>query len=202
MLMKAKKYIRYWPSLMAFALIAVGTIIWVNAGDDPVDSLDRLPTVVATSRVEQGTERALLLDAVEIRDLEIGARPEGALSDIADIPEGVLVSTHVAGQAVLSTSVAPNRVAALGPGYVAISVRLDSQRWVGPVLLTGRTVNVYDIDPEGPRLISPEAVVVEAESPNNVDPKQETILSLGVRSDTLAAVLLAASENRIWLVGE
>jgi hypothetical protein len=56
---------------------------------------------------------------------------------------------------------------------VAISVRLDSQRWVGPVLLTGRTVNVYDIDPEGPRLISPEAVVVEAESPNNVDPKQE-----------------------------
>jgi hypothetical protein len=80
-----------------------------------VDSLDRLPTVVATSRVEQGTERALLLDAVEIRDLEIGARPEGALSDIADIPEGVLVSTHVAGQAVLSTSVAPNRVAAPRP---------------------------------------------------------------------------------------
>jgi hypothetical protein len=202
MLMNAKRYFRYWPSLLAFTLIALGTIIWVNAGADPVDSLDRLPTVVATTRVDQGTERAVLLDSVEIRDLEIGARPEGALSSLADIPEGVLVSTHVAGQAVLSTSVAPNRVAALGPGFVAISVRLDSQRWVGPILLTGRTVNIYDIDPEGPRLISPEAVVVDAVSPDNVDPKQETILSLGVRSDTLAAVLLAASENRIWLVGE
>jgi hypothetical protein len=202
MLMRVKRYLRYWPSLLAFALIAVGTVIWVNAGSSSVDSLDRLPTVVATSQVELGLDRAELLNSVEIRDLEIVARPEGALSTLAEIPDGVLVATHVAGQAILRSSVAPNRVAALGPGYMAVSVRLDPQRWVGPILLTGRTVDIYDIDPEGPRLISPDAVVVESVSPSSVDPKQETILSLGVRNDTLAAVLVAASENRIWLVGE
>ena len=200
--MRVKRYLRYWPSLLAFALIAVGTVIWVNAGSSSVDSLDRLPTVVATSQVELGLDRAELLNSVEIRDLEIVARPEGALSTLAEIPDGVLVATHVAGQAILRSSVAPNRVAALGPGYMAVSVRLDPQRWVGPILLTGRTVDIYDIDPEGPRLISPDAVVVESVSPSSVDPKQETILSLGVRNDTLAAVLVAASENRIWLVGE
>jgi hypothetical protein len=199
--MTTSRILRYWPSLIAFMLIAVGTVVLINARDSSVASLDRVPTLVLTERVEQGTSSANLVSLLEIRQFEPDARPEGALSSLEDLPDGVLASTHVAGQALLATSIAPNRVASLGPGYVAISVRLDSQRWVGPVLLTGRTVEIYDIDPTAPRLISPAAVVVEVISPTAVDPKQETILSLGVREETLPAVLAAASDNRIWLVG-
>jgi hypothetical protein len=199
--MTSARILRYWPSLIAFILIAVGTVVLINAQESSVASLDRVPTLVLTERVEQGTNSVNLVSLIEIRQLEPEARPEGALSSIEELPEGVLASTHVAGQALLATSIAPNRVASLGPGYVAISVRLDSQRWVGPVLLTGRTVDIYDIDPDAPRMISPAAVVVEVISPTAVDPKQETILSLGVREETLPAVLAAASDNRIWLVG-
>jgi hypothetical protein len=199
--MTSARILRYWPSLIAFILIAVGTVVLINARESSVASLDRVPTLVLTERVEQGTNSVNLVSLIEIRQFEPEARPEGALSSIEELPEGVLASTHVAGQALLATSIAPNRVAPLGPGFVAISVRLDSQRWVGPVLLTGRTVDIYDIDPDAPRLISPAAVVVEVISPTAVDPKQETILSLGVREETLPAVLAAASDNRIWLVG-
>jgi len=229
MFMSLTRVLRYWPSLLAFALIAIGTVIWVNLDSESAESLDRLPTVVVTTRLEEGTDRADLISVVELRDLEVAARPQGALSRIDDIPDGVLVAALVTGQPVLESSLAVNRVASLGEGYVAISLRVDPQRWVGPVLLTGRTVEIYDINPDinantssdinpnfnpdgspsanldlgpvGPRLISSQAVIVDAVSPTNLTPNQDTVLSIGVRETDIAAVLIAASENRIWLVG-
>ena len=192
---------RHWPSALAFVLVAVGTMLLLTSPADPVESRDRLPTVVVTGNLPAGASRAAVLGAVELRDLETIARPAGALQSLAEIPEAVLVAAHVPGQPLLDSSFAPDRVATIGPGYVAVSVRLDPQRWVGPLLLTGATVAIYDVDPEGPRLISPGAVVVEAVTPEGLDPRQDTILSLGVRLDTLADVLAAAAENRLWLVG-
>lgn len=185
----------------AFALVAVGSAIALPDGEGTTDAGSRSPTVVATDSVAAGAPVDEVLRHVEVRQIESSSRAEGAFSSVEQIPDGVLVAALVPGQQVLASSVSENRVTAVGDGYVSVSVRLDSQRWVGPVTSTGSTVNVYAINAGVATLVSPGAVVLDSPDAAGVEPRDDAIVSLAVRADTLTAVLVAATEDKLWLTG-
>jgi len=192
---------RFAPAVLAFVLVAFGTFMVLPKDDDVANADQRQPTLVLTADVETGTPVADLAADIEVRMLEADARATGAISSIDDLPEGVLIADHVAGQQLLSSSFAANVVEGLGEGFVAVSVRLDAQRWVGPLVTTGDVVDVYDIGVDAATPIAREAVVLEAPAPTDLGPRDESVISLGVPERSLSAVLVAASANRIWLVG-
>lgn len=191
---------RFAPTALAFVLVGFGTLM-VLPDDEPTDDSRRLPTVVVTSDVESGTAAADLKPITEVRLLEADARATSALSSLDDLPEGVLTADHVAGQQLLASSFATNVIEGLGDGFVAVSVRLDAQRWVGPLVSTGDIVDVYDIGIDEATPIARQSVVLEAPSPIDLDPRDEAVISLGVPESALSSVLVAASQDRLWLVG-
>lgn len=188
------------PALAAFALVTIGTLIALP-NDDSADANDKVPTVVATATMSSGTDTSDVRTKVEIRDLDPSARAQGALTSIDEIPDGVIAIGLVPGQQLLESSFASTSVAALGPDYVAVSVRLDPQQWVGPVIIAGNVVDVYDVFNEVTTLVAHEAVILDAPAADGLAPQDETIVSLGVRKESLPAVLVAATNNRIWLTG-
>jgi hypothetical protein len=129
------------------------------------------------------------------------SRASGSLSSFEEIPEGVLVSDHVQGQQLLISSIAANAVDGLGAGFVAISVAMDSQRWLGPLLSTGTTVDVYEIVGEISTRIAENAVILNEPSTEDSSSNDQKIVSLAVPGTSLNQVLVAANENRLWLVG-
>ena len=192
---------RFAPAAGAFLLVAGGTLFALPNSDDGGSTTKQLPTVVAIAPLAGGSDSEQVRASVEIRQVDIEDRPVGALSATSEIPDGVLVAPHVVGQQLLETSFAENKVEALGDNYVSVSVRLESQRWVGPVLISGMTVNIFEITLTGATEVAKKAVVLEAPTPDDVEPKADAIVSLGIPRDSLPKVLLAASENRLWLVG-
>ena len=192
---------RHWVTVTAFFLVLLGTLAVVPRGDEKADATKRISTLVLTKALDEGTPAEAVRAAVEVRDLDPDARATGALSSLDDIPAGVLVSDHVVGEQLLASSFASDEVAALGPGFVSVSIRLDSQRWVGPFLTTGDTVDVFDVSDTGSVKIAVKAVIIEAPPAGEVGPRDESIISMGVPASALPAVLSAASSGRIWLVG-
>lgn len=192
---------RFAPAALAFVLVAFGTLMVLPDDDEVANADQRRPTLVVTVDAESGTPSTDLRDSVEVKMLESDARATGALSSLDDLPEGVLVADHVAGQQLLASSFAANVVEGLGSGFVAVSVRLDAQRWVGPLVTTGDVVDVYDIVDGVATSIARDAVVLEAPVPTDIGPRDEAVIALGVPQGSLSAVLIAASESRIWLVG-
>ena len=183
---------------VAFVCVGAGGLLLVPR-DDSND--ERLPTLVASSDIADGTDSARVRSRVEVRMLPPEARASGALSSTDEIPDGVLAYSHESGQQILTSSFAADRIAALGDNFVAVSIRVDSPRWVGPLVTTGRIVDVYEVDAEEVRLITTDAVIVDAPDPENLGAKDDSVVVLGVRKDALSAVVLAASNNAIWLVG-
>ncbi len=192
---------RFAPAAGAFLLVAGGTLFALPQSEDKSSDAVRLPTVVAVAPLVGGASTDQVRANIEIRQIDANSRPVGALSSTSEIPDGVLVASVVEGQQLLTSSFAENKVDALGDDYVSVSVRLESQRWVGPVLISGMTVNIFEITDSGALDIAQKAVVLEAPTPNDVEPKADAIVSLGIPQDALPKVLLAASENRLWLVG-
>ena len=192
---------RHWVTVTAFFLVLLGTLAVVPRGDEKADATKRISTLVLTKALDEGTPAEAVRAAVEVRDLDPDARASGALSSLDEIPAGVLVSDHVVGEQLLASSFASDEVAALGPGFVSVSIRLDSQRWVGPFLTTGDTVDVFDVSDTGSVKIASKAVIIEAPPAGEVGPRDESIVSMGVPASALPAVLSAASSGRIWLVG-
>lgn len=192
---------RFVPAITAFVLVAVGTMLVLPSNDDRANADQRLATLVAKSSIEAGVESDQLGSMVEVRMIPIEARAAGALASVEEIPEGVLIADFVSGQQLLASSIAENIVKGLGDGFVAVSVRLDLQRWAGPVLTTGNIVDVYDIFESAATLIAPKAVVLDAPTVESLGSRDESIVTLGVPESALAQVLVAANENRIWLVG-
>ena len=192
---------RHWVTVTAFFLVLLGTLAVVPRGDEKADATKRIPTLVVTKSLDDGSSAAIVRTAVEVRDLDPEARASGALSSLDEIPEGVLVSDHVVGEQLLVSSFATDVVAALGPGFVSVSIRLDAQRWVGPFLTTGEAVDVFDVSDTGSTKIASKAVIIEAPSAAEVGPRDESIVTMGVPSSALPAVLSAAGAGRIWLVG-
>ena len=169
--------------------------------DGATTSADLVPTVVATARLERGTTTSDLLRNAEVRLLPRDARADGAYEALSDVPAGVLTSPHVRGEQIIPESIAESQVAALGPGYVAVSVRLDTQRWRGPVEATGRIVDVFVVTNGESELISARAVVLHSPASAEMEPRDDAIITLGVQKSTLGRVIAAATEDRLWLAG-
>lgn len=187
--------------LAVFLMVTAGALL-VIPRDNPRNSSDLLPTVVASRGIDTGTRTSDLGDAVQVVMMQASSRADGAISSVNEIPEGVLLSHHVRGQQLLLSSIARNRAAALGEGYVSVSIRLDTQRWSGPLGITGQSVDIYGIETGGAVLISSDATVLDAPDAQTLKPRDDAVVSFGIRGDSLRKVLLAASEDRIWLVGK
>lgn len=200
--MKEKtKLTRHLPAVAAFLLVTAGTALALPRGGDGTTAASLVPTVVARAEIPAGTRSDEMRELVKLTGIPAGGRAEGALSSLDDIPDGVLLATHVPGQQVLTTSFAATPVAALGEGYVAVSMSLDPQRWTGPLRVTGQRVDIYGIESGGAVLLSPGAVVLDPSTTSDAASADESVVTFGIKEDTVSAVLLAASDKRIWLVG-
>ena len=192
---------RYVPAASAFVLVVVGTLLVLPNSDEPANAEQQQATLVAKLAIDAGVESGDLGSLVEVRMIPANARAAGALSSVEEIPEGVLLADLVIGQQLLKSSIAENVVKGLGDGFVAVSVRLDSQRWTGPIITTGNVVDVFDIVEDSATPIALSAVILDAPSVDSLGSRDESIVTLGVPESALAQVLVAANENRIWLVG-
>ena len=187
--------------LGAGLLVMVGTYALVGTSDDTgVANEDLFPTVVVLEPIAAGTDTAVINDSLEIRMLPNSVRPDGALSDLESIPAGVLASDAVTGEQLLQSSIALDAVDALGGGFTSISVRVDAQRWAGPYGATGDAVDIYRSG-ETIELIVSNAVIISAPSIEELDPRAESIVTLAVPDESITQVILAASQNEIWMVG-
>lgn len=189
---------RALPAVAVFGLVAVGVYAAVPGHEKKDTAL--VPVVVATQSIAEGTPSDDVGEEVTVRMVPPGARASGALSSISDIPEGVIAYGHVNGQQLLKTSFAQDRVRSVGADYVAVSVMLDTQRWAGPVLQAGRHVDVWDTDEAGPKLVASDAVILDAPAPEGMKADVDSVVSLGVKKEAIAGVLLAAANKRVWLV--
>lgn len=191
---------RFGLPIVAFLLVGGGALAALPRADsDPGGAM--VPTLVAVSDMPAGMSVNDVRSRVEVREVASDDRVPNALASLDDIPSGVLAYAHVSGQPILATSFAENRIDAVKKGYVAISLRLETQRWFGPLTTSGSIVNVYDIAPTGVQLVSRNAVVIDAPSTGDIGPKDDTVLALAVDPASLADVLRAADQGRIWLVG-
>lgn len=201
--MTLKDQMKKWgPAVVAFLLVAGGTLAALPSDTKPVGATDLVPALFVTGRLDAGTPTSEVRDNVEIRRIPADLRPVGALTSESDIPAGVLAATHVAGQQLLQTSFAANQASALGEGYATVSVKLDAQRWLGPVKVTGKFVSVYSILNGQSVLICSDAVVLDAPSTSDVKPTDSSIISLGVRREFLDDIVTAADEEHLWLTGK
>lgn len=189
------------PAVGVFSLTFVG--ILAIAPKDAREDGTLVPVVVATRTITDGTDSTSVRKAAEVRMVPDVARSEGAFASLDALPDGVLAYDVVPGQQILVTSFARNHVSSLGADFVAMSVTLDPQRWVGPWLQAGRIVDVYDTNEPQPSLVATRAVILDApEDPaGSLEPTQDAVVSLGVPKDSLVGVLAAAENGTVWLVG-
>lgn len=190
---------RLLPASAAFAMTFVGVLALAPRGDDT--DRDLVPVLMATRGLSDGTSTDVVAGAVEVRMVPASVRADGAFTSADALPEGVLAYDLVPGQQVLSTAFAESRVRSLGDDYVAVSAKLDPQRWVGALLEAGRIVDVYDTTETGSVRIASRAVILQSPDTADLAPSEDTLVSLGVPEASLADVLLAISNNRMWLVG-
>lgn len=187
--------------LGAGILVMVGTYALVGTSNDAgVVDEDLVPTVVVIEPIAAGTDTAVIGDLVEVRMLPTSVRPVGALSDLESLTAGVLAHDAVTGEQLLESSIALDEVDALGGGFTAISVRVDTQRWAGPYGSTGDAVDIYRSG-ETIEFIVADAVIISAPSIEELDPRAESIVTLAVPDESITQIISAASQNEIWMVG-
>jgi len=187
--------------LGAGLLVMVGTYLLIGtSGDSTAANENLLPSIVAIEPIAAGTDTSELGGVIDIRMLPPSARPDGALSDLESLPQGVLTSDLVVGQQLLKSSVALDKVDALGGGFVSVSVRVDAQRWAGPYGSTGDRVDIYRAG-ETTQLIVSDAVIIHAPLLEDLDSRAESIVTLAVPETAVTNIITAASQNEIWMVG-
>lgn len=191
---------RFGPAVLAFSLVVAGVLVALSDDNDTAEADREVPVVVALASLPSGASAGDVRRNVEVRMVPEGVRATGAFSSVDEIPDGVLAYPHVSGQQVLGTSFSENQVRALGDGYVAVSIRVEPQRWVGPYVMAGKSVNIYDTNITSASLISTEAVILGTPETEGIEPSEDSVISLGVRRESLSAVLVAAGQERIWLV--
>ena len=196
-----EKYKRFIPAIAIFLLVTFGLLQLIPTNKNVAVSTELIPTVVFTQIAPAGTNSSDLVSQIEIRMMDTQSRASGSLSSIEEIPSGVLVSDHVEGQQLLISSIAANAVDGLGVGFVAVSVAMDAQRWIGPLLATGTIVDVYEVIGETSTRIAENAVILNEPTVDESSSNDQTIISLAVPGSSLNQVLVAANENRLWLVG-
>ncbi|MEY2974479.1 MAG: hypothetical protein RIR49_899 [Actinomycetota bacterium] len=197
--------------LAAGALVTLGTLLLVSPGADSAEAdpaADLVATVVAERPIAAGTPVIEALGSVTVRMLPADARADGAIGEIdgaaglATYADAIITSDLVAGEQVLSGDIATDPVAAIAPDFVAVSVRLDPQRWTGPFATTGAEVDVYATGDAIPATrIVDGARIVAAPDTTDLDPRSEAVITLAVPAADVAAVIDAAASSTIWLVG-
>lgn len=192
---------KFVPAIAIFFLVTFGLLQVIPKEKDPTTASELIPTVVFTQFANSGSNTSEIASQIEIRMLDPQARAIGSLTSFDEIPEGVLVSDHVEGQQLLISSIAANAVDGLGAGFIAISVAMDSQRWLGPLLSTGTVVDVYEIVDEVSTRIAENAVILNEPSTDDLTSNDQQIISLAIPGSSLNQVLVAANESRLWLVG-
>lgn len=197
-----RRSVKYLPALLAFGCVLIGSLLLLPRSGDTAEAEARVSVVVLTRDIAGGTTADVVRGAAVLRELPREAVPEDSLDSLDDIPGGVLAIDHVAGQQLTAHSFARNRVAAVGPDYLVVSIRLTAQSWSGAVRIAGDIVDVYSLSESDTTLISNSAVVLDSPPLENLQPSEDSIITLAVRRATLPAVLLAAQAERIWLVGK
>lgn len=191
---------RFGPAILAFVLVTIGVLVALPNDENTAKADQDVPVVVAVASLASGATSNDVRSNVEVRMVPASVRAAGAFSSVDELPDGVLAYPHVAGQQILGTSFSENQVLALGEGYVAVSIRVEQQRWAGPYVMAGKSVNIYDTNITSASLISANAVILGTPETDGLEPKSDTVISLGVRRESLSAVLVAAGQDRIWLV--
>jgi hypothetical protein len=197
-----RRAIKYLPALLAFGCVLGGSLLLLPRDQDTAGAQPLVGVVVLSRDMAEGTPADEVRGAAELRQLPREAVPEGSLDSLNDITGGVLAVDHVAGQQLTAHSFARNRVAAVGADFLVVSVRLPAQSWTGAFRIAGDVVDVYALSDDDASLVSSDAVVLDSPPLDEVQPSTDSVITLAVRRATLPAVLLAAREERLWLVGK
>ena len=192
---------KYLPALISFGFVLAGSWMLIPRDADAVDAEARVDVVVLTRGIPKGTSYIDVLNVATVRSLPAEARADSAFDSLDDIPDGVLASEHSAGEQLTPNSFARNQVAAVSPDYLVTSVRLPSQHWSGAVRISGNTLDIYALGDTGARLVSRNAVVLDSPPLDEVQPSEDSVITIAVHRDSLAEVLMAARNEQLWLVG-
>jgi len=158
-------------------------------------------TLVAPQHIPAGTSTTDMDSYVETVVLPSHARALGSVASLGELPDGVVATELVPNQQILTTSIVADVVDALGDDLVAISVRLEAQRWSGPLRLTGNIVTVYTLDADTPEILASGVRVLDAPSAEAISPRSEQLITLAIRADIAGQLIAAATNDQLWLVG-
>jgi hypothetical protein len=197
-----RRVTKYMPAMLAFAFVLAGSWMLLPRDEDTADAESRVSVVMLDRAMPEGATAANVRKAATLRSLPAEAVVEGAFSSLDDITDGVLAIDHAAGQQLTELSFARNRVAAVGPEFVVTSVRMSAQMWSGAVRISGDVVDVYALTETGTSLVSRGAVVLDSPSLEDLQPSSDAVITIAVRRETLPAVLTAAKDEQLWLVGQ
>jgi hypothetical protein len=193
---------KYLPAMLAFSFVLVGSWMLLPRDEDTASADAQVDVLVLDRAMPEGASASAVRDAASVRSLPAEAVTEGAFDSIDDIDGGVLAIDHAKGQQLTTLSFARNRVAAVGPEFVVTSVRMSAQNWSGALRISGDVVDVYALTETGVAMVSAGAVVLDSPSLDDLQPADEAVITIAVRRETLPAVLFAAREEQLWLVGK
>lgn len=197
-----RRVTKYLPAMLAFAFVLAGSWMLLPRDEDTADAEARVNVVMLTRALPEGATALDIRNAAEVRSMPAEAVADGAYDSLDDITGGVLSVAHASGQQLTQLSFARNRVAAVGPEFVVTSVRMSAQNWSGAVRISGDVVDVYALTETGASLVTRGAVVLDAPSLEELQPSSDAVITIAVRRDSLAALLVAAHDEQLWLVGQ
>jgi hypothetical protein len=193
---------KYLPAMLAFSFVLAGSWMLLPRAEDTANADAQVSVLVLERAMPAGSSASAVRGAVTARSMPAEAVVDGAFDSPDDITDGVLAIDHAQGQQLTSLSFARNRVAAVGPEFVVTSVRMSAQNWSGALRISGDIVDVYALTKTGAAMVSTGAVVLDSPSLDDLQPSDEAVITIAVRRETLPAVLFAASEEQLWLVGK
>lgn len=197
-----RRVTKYLPVMLAFAFVLAGSWMLLPRDEDTADAEARVNVVMLTRALPEGATVLDVRNAAEVRSMPAEAVADGAYDSLDDITGGVLSVAHASGQQLTQLSFARNRVAAVGPEFVVTSVRMSAQNWSGAVRISGDVVDVYALTETGASLVTRGAVVLDSPSLDELQPSSDAVITIAVRRDSLAALLVAAHDEQLWLVGQ
>jgi hypothetical protein len=193
---------KYLPAMLAFGFVLAGSWMLLPRDEETAVAESQVNVVVLNRALPEGASASAVRNAASVRSLPAEAVTDGAFDSLDDIVDGVLAIGHAKGEQLTPLSFARNRVAAVGPEFVVTSVRMSTQNWSGALRISGDVVDVYALGDTGAAMVSAGAVVLDSPSLDDLQPSEEAVITIAVRRETLPAVLLAAHEEQLWLVGK
>lgn len=193
--------------LAALGLGLVGTLLlvaYVRAAEGRATAGQRLaPVVVLSEDVPKGASPTELRAAVEVVRLPASARSAGVLTSLDGLDGRVPTADLYAGEQLLTSRLGdPEQVGRdLPDDEVAVALSLERQRAVGGHLAPGTKVEVLASweDPGRTEVVLRD-VRVQAVADEG-DAGAPVLVTLGVPSDRVEALVSAAERSRLWLVG-